>query len=614
MNSKSTWYLFLTAAALLAFILLWEWRRSPPGQLDQAGDRIFPGLSPHLITQIELATSSNLFIKLESADTFWMMVQPVRFPAHSSRINRFLEQLCHLQGVSHLTAQDVNRQGLGAFGFDPPQATVVLHRGTDRIEFQMGDLVPVGDAAYLRVLGAPGLEVVSADLLSLLPAQADDWRDNSLLGMKMPEFSRIDVRMAAPFGFTLDKDTNQHWRLSKPISARADNAKADHLVQQLRNAVLTGFVAESSRTNLDVFGLQSPRVELALGLATNDVLLIRFGLSPSNAPQEVFGWQSSHDQVFRVDKTLVDRLCVPYTELRDRRLLSLPSDVANSVEIRAEETIRLQQSTNTQWIIAAPVSAPADGDVLRDFFQQLNGLEILEIAREVVTDFSAFGLSPPARQILLKRAVPDPAQAVTNRLIMQLDFSTNQADRLLVRRHDENSVYALRLSDFNKLPLAAHQWRDRHVWSFASTNAQSFAIQTSGQIYRLQRGAQGRWELGGLGQSLSDPIPMMLDELIHRLGSMRVDAWLDRGEDKLSRYGIQKAESQIWEIRLVGQSAPLTLKVGDTTPTSASRFAAVMLNDQYWIFELPVTAYSLFLEVLRSLPPAPNTTASNTHS
>jgi hypothetical protein len=613
MKSKSTWYLFLTAACMLAFILLWESRHSPTDQTKRLEKRVFPGLMPHRISQIELVSKSNLVLRVERTNDLWALVQPVRFPAHAGRINRFLEHLSALIGVSVLNAQDLKGQDLTAFGFEPPQLAVVLHHGTDRLEFHLGNRTSVGDETYLRVIGTAGLEVVSSDLLSLLPAKTDDWRDNTLLGMKLPEFSRLEVRMPAPFGFALEQDPHRVWRLAKPLPLRADNAKINHLLQQLRQAVVTGFVDASDGTNLDAFGLQPPRAELALCSATNtnDVLIVRFGLSPTNHPQEVFGWQSQHGQVFRVDKALADSLSVPYTELRDRRLLSVPLEAANCIEMQTGETVILQRLPNDQWVVTSPVSMPADNEIVRAFFRRLNSLDVLEFTKDVVTDFSNFGLASPARRLILRQALPNPVTASTNYLVMQLDFSTNQTDRLLVRRHDENSVYALRLSDFEQLPQAAHQWRDRHVWHYAASNAMSFVVSAPGINHRLRRDTAGRWELAGLNRPLHDPIPMMIDELLHRLGSMQVDAWLARGQDKLESYGMNKDEHQTWEIQLTNRAAPLVLVLGNETHSSTSRYAAVVQEDQPFVFELPPIVYSLFLEVIRSLSSPAAAAASN---
>jgi hypothetical protein len=455
------------------------------------------------------------------------------------------------------------------------------------------------------VIGTTGLEVVPADLRALLPATADDWRDNSLLGMKPLRFNHLEVRMAAPLGFALDQDSNQVWHLTKPMTARADNDKVNHLLQQLRNTVLTSFVPDTGQTNLDVFGLQPPRIELALGLGTNDALVLRFGLSPTNAPQEVLGWQNLHGQVFRVDKAITNTLSVPYTELRDHRLLSLPLDTVNCVEFQADESVVLQQRTNGQWMITAPVRMPADEEVVRGFFHQLNHLEVFEFTKDVVTDFAEFGLAPPARQLHLKQLPRDRASDTTNLFVLQLDFSTNQTDRLWARRHDEKSVYALKLSDFRQLPQNAAQWLDRKVWSFAAMDVRGFSIQSRGQYQRVKRGAAGQWEIAAPSLPLPDPVPMMLEELMHRLGSMRVSAWVDRGETNLDRYGLGKDHRQTWELQLASQPVPLTLDVGEDNPSSASRYASVILYEQRLIFELPSPVSSLLVEVLRALPPAP---------
>jgi hypothetical protein len=608
MNAKSTWYLALATIILFAFIMLWE--RQPAGinRANTPAGRVFPGLTPRHITQIELMTRSNMFVHLVRTNDQWLMIQPVRFPAHSARIERFLEGLRDLTPLSQLTAQDQRRQkqGPAAFGLDPAQVTVILRQGEGRMELHLGDRTPVGEAMYLQVVGMDELKIVPDDLVSRLPQQVDDWRDHTLLGMKPIQFDRFEVRMAAPFGFTLEKDTNQLWHLSQPWVVRADNAKVNHLIHQLQNAVVTRFLPDGARTNLEMLGLQPPRLELVLGSATNDLLQLRFGTSPTNASSEVYGWQNLHGQVFCVARGLVDNLSVPYLELRDRRLVSIPLNTANSIEIRADEHFALQLQTNGQWLITSPAPMPADRELVRNFLQKLNQLEVVEFTKDVVTDFSTYGLANPSRQIMLKHAYPDAAHAVTNELVIQLDFGTNQTDRILVRRSDEKSVYALRLADFLSLPQAAYQLRERRAWSFAVTNIQSLTFTMPGQTNHLRHLANGKWETTLPNQVLPDPLPLMIDELAHRLGSLQVDAWIGRGADNLAAFGLRRPAALTWEAQLADPPISITLELGDPMPQSGGRYAAIVLDQQPMIFQLPSTLSSLLVELLRSLPPTPN--------
>ena len=54
----------------------------------------------------------------------------------------------------------------------------------------------------------------------------------------------------------------------------------------------------------------------------------------------------------------------------------------------------------------------------------------------------------------------------TNSVLVQLFFGTNQNNEVFVRRADEDFVYAVTAEDFNRLPEAAWEFRDRRIWNF----------------------------------------------------------------------------------------------------------------------------------------------------
>jgi hypothetical protein len=604
MRAKSTWQLFLVVVALLAFILLWERRGPSTGERVSHSLKLFPNFLPSQVTQIDIQPQAAARIRLERTNDLWVLTQPVSFPGHTLRITQFLDTIKSLASFTQITAQELldRTNHLAPFGLDPPQTIVVLSQAQARIEFRLGCRSPIGTQAYCQVVGRDGVYVIPSGLLDRMPATVDEWRDNSLLGARAMDFDRLEARMGAPFGFALQHDpTNHLWRLLTPMVARADNPKVDQLVHQLKNAQVSRFLPDPPAGNLELWGLNPAQLELVLGPETNALVVLRFGISPTNSPGEVYALNFQHSNLFLADKELVDRLKVSYTELRDRHLFSGALDGVNSIEINADESFALQRQTNQQWRVVRPISLPADTLRVQDFLNRLGDLEIKEFTKDVVTDFSSFGLAPPARQYLLKQQVPTPSAGGSNVVVVDLGFGTNQPDRVLVRRGDENSVYAVSLEDFDRLPHAAYQLRDRRIWSFASTNVAGLVFTIGGQTRRLNRAGAVQWTLGTTNSPLAEPLPLMLEELVIRLGSLQADPWIARGEDKMVPYGFLKPEHHTLEIRLTQQADPLTIDLGEASPLR-SRYAAVVLDGQRMIFELNPSLYSLYWEVVRQLP------------
>jgi hypothetical protein len=607
MNLKGTAYLFLVALLLLVFILVWERHVPQPDEVQARSMRLFPGFSPGQVVRVEILPHQSPLIRLDRTNEQWFLTQPIQFPAHRDRVLEFLQTIRDLTSSTRISASEVLSQTnhLGAFGLDSPRATIVLRHGQDRIEFRVGDRAPLGSKVYLSIVGMDGLHMVNAQVLDALTPGVDYWRDPFLLRLRSQNCNRLEVRMPPPFGFSLHRDARQKWHLQKPMTARADTTRIDLLLHELQQTTALRFLPDSARARLDTLGLQPPQLELVLGQGTNDLATIHFGHTTTNAPPDVIAMNLQHSNVCEINKDLVDKLRVSYTELRDRHLFSESLEEANTIEIRAEETFSLQRLTNQAWRITAPVDMPADGAMVREFLVRLGQMEILEFTKDVVTDFAEYGLASPARHYTLRTVPVSPNVETAPARTIEVSFGTNQSDRVLTRRGDESSVYAVHLSECERLPTMAHQLRQRQIWDFAVTNIVRLSLNTGGQNISLDRSTNGIWSLRRSAVSLTEPLPMMLDELGARLVSLRANPWLARGEDKLGPYGFLKPQHSTVEILLSHATESLTLELGDATPRQG-RYAAILLDRQRLVFEIDPSLHSLEVEVRRQLAALPS--------
>src|SRR6185503_4886285 len=118
----------------------------------------------------------------------------------------------------------------------------------------------------------------------------------------------------------------------------------------------------------------------------------------------------------------------------------------------------------------------------------------------------------------LKPAAPG---ADTNAVLAQIEFGTNQTDKVYVRRIDENSVYVTRLNEnpaAPPLPTAAFELRDRRIWNFSTNQVTGLTIEFKGKTYKFQRNSRGQLSLTADSQGILHP--SVLDEALFRLGQL----------------------------------------------------------------------------------------------
>jgi hypothetical protein len=555
------------------------------------------------VTGLDVTRGADLSVRVERTNEQWRLKAPVAYRAAPAGIERLIGALVELRQRSFLTAQEVMAQTnwTAAFGLEPPAAIVAAHCGTQRLELRLGKATLLGGQVYLQVIGREGLFVVDADFLKALPGSANEWRDTTLVSLDRVEFDRCEVRPGTNGFAALRDPTYRHWQMTKPLLTRADTARLDLLLHQLQLVRVTQFVTDDPRADLDPFGLQPPERELVIGRGTNDLVTLQIGKSPTNAPNLVYLRHLAQSNVVLAPRAAVEPWLASFREFCDRRLMIFKPEAVDRLEARSEEAFALERLANGSWRITAPYSAPADRLLVLEMLANLADLEFLEFEREVVTDFTTYGLNPPRRQYILKGALTNAAAGSTNQVLAQVDFGNPAGPKLFARRSLENSVVTA--VDNGRLPRAAFELRERRLWNFTTNQIASITVQQRGQTRRLLRTGPAQWTLGpGAAGTVN---PFGLEEAAYRLGRLRAERWVACGEAQLAPFGIPAADYQLTvELAPAEKAKPLSIRFGATAP-SGRRYAAVELEGQPGplIFECPLDIYELVPGNLSLTPP-----------
>jgi hypothetical protein len=590
--------LLALAALLLAYVLVFERRPNDAENPGAEVEKLFPDFDPAKVTAIGIART-NSYVGVERSNDRWQLTNPA-YPAQPTGIEEFLQSIALLQNHASVSAQSVAAQpgGRTVFGLQPEKAKVTIHFGTNRIGFVIGSRTLTGDQLYLQLTGDSRILVTDAKLLDRLPASANEWRHPMLVYDERLAFDHLAVtNETSAFEITRDS-TNQLWKLVRPLVARADGNAIDYLVQQLRTARVSEFVTDDPAADLDRYGLQSPKVQMTLARGTNAVFQLQFGQSPTNDPSLIYARRLSHTNVILLRRELADLLRKPHDFFRDRTLLHFSEPEVSRIEIKARrETFALQRQTEGAWQIVEPFAAPADAEVVREFFSNLAKLEIDRFLRDIETDFSTYGLVQPDSRYTLKTAVTNAA-GPTNIVAAQIAFGTNQVDRIFARRGEESAVYTVSLGDVFRLPQAAFEFRDRRIWNFTSSNVVSVTVNQRGRTRKLERNPQRAW----FAEVVENET---FEELLRRLGALRAVSWRAKGEEQMRLRGFPEIDYQVTlDVNVGGKTEPHTIRFGRLLREGP--LAAVVLEEgQSIIFIFPGP---LFQEVVRSLsfPDAPN--------
>lgn len=589
MNSKHTWTWAVVAATLFAFIFFFErgWQKPAPGP-----EPILPNFKAAAVSSVQVYPAGQFEIRAERVPpggTTWVLTRPISYPAETARIEALLAALERLTPAAPpLTARELRqRPKAGAeYGIENPQATLVIQQDNYSRKVLFGALTAPGDQVFLRVVGVEAIYVVDAGLLKLIPRATNDWRSTAFVDLQPLVFDRLLITNAANVIEFQRDATNDLWRLTRPLQVRADNGRIAAALQKLQTLHVTQFISDDPRADLEPFGLQPAELELAFANGTNPVARLRFGKSPTNDASRVFARREGSAAVVTVAGEPLGPWRSPADFFRDRRLITLPGTIGD-VEVRGEDTFTLQPQSSNGWHMASQ-TFPVDAALADDLLVTLAGMKIVQFVKGAVTepDLRDYGLTPPVRQITLK--MPATTAGATNGVFAQLGFGSTRNDNVFATRAGEDWIYAVKLADFQRLPSASWQLRDRRIWNFTENDVTRLTIRQAGKTREILRLGTNSWSLAPGSQGIINSFA--IEETVHRCGGLAATLWVERAVKDPARYGIStNSLSLTFELK---RGEKFAIEFGGMA-SSQYPYAAVTLDQETWVFEFPRALYQL---------------------
>lgn len=596
MNTKSTWVWISIALGLFAVIFAVEkfGQKPVPGPV-----ALLPDFKASLVTSVQLGLGDQPELQVVRTNGGWQLVKPISYPAQSASIETLLLVLERLGPAVVISGAEVRQHKSTDqdFGFSNPQATLTLRTKEEVRPILIGARTAPGDQIYVQVVGTEAVYVVDAELLNLLPRKLDDWRDTALADLGRMLFDRISVSNAVTT-LDLQRDpTNLLWRLTRPMSARADNQRLHLALQKLNSARVTRFVTDDPRADLESFGFNSPELELTLAQETNLVATLQFGRSPTNDSTQVFARRLGLNAIVTVPKDLLDLWREPLNQFRDPRVVTFTRPV-DQIEFSGGEPFTLQRASSNAWRLAQS-ALPVDTGFANDLVVTLGGLMIEQFKDSITEpDLVRYGLTEPIRQIVISSAVTNGA-GPTNLVVASLTFGTTN-NEYYVRRADENPVYGIRAADFRKLPAAPWQLRERRIWNFTENEVVRLVLQQGEKRSELRRTGTNSWVFAPGSQGIINAFAV--EETVHRFGELAATAWVGRGESQREPFGIGAANNLVLTFELKN-GVKHGIEFGGMSPENYP-YAAVAIDGETWLFEFPIALHQLMLFALGP-PPGP---------
>jgi hypothetical protein len=591
MKSKTTILWFVLAAALFAFIWIYEHHFSE--SVVPSTSLLF-GLRAEAATEFHLSPAGAREISLLRTNNSWFMTKPFAYPAQAGGIGRLLATLEKLTFATRISASELNGKKTtdAGFGFENPQFSVDISAGSQQWHFLIGNRTAPGDQVFIRLVGVEGAFVTDSAWLAQLPRTANEWRDTSVVSpTKVCDW--IVITNGTKVIELQQNPTNHVWRMLRPLQARAAGPRITTALQQLRAVSATRFVTDDAKADLTTFGLQPAETDLWLGHGTNYFAAVHAGKKSADDASQVFARREGWNSVLTIPQAALSAWQGSVNDFRDSHLLELTAPITE-IEVSGENHFTLQSQGEKGWAVVGE-KFPADTESVLAFVKLLASLRAEDFAKDTATpaDLQSFGLANPSRQITLRSVAGD-----TNSTFASLIFGAMETNHIFVKRADENFIYTLAAGDLRRLPDYGLEFRQRQIWNFSVTNVANVTVHQGGLTRQLQRSGTNAWSVVA-GQGLINP--REVEETVRRLGDLAAEGWVARNFPAPENFGFETNNLKQIVIELkTGEKS--TVDFGGLVPNTPTVFAATMLEGERWIFVLPPALAQFVAAYL--IPPA----------
>ncbi len=319
---------------------------------------------------------------------------------------------------------------------------------------------------------------------------------------------------------------NDHgqWRLRKPVEARADPVKMNHLLGILAGLPRLDSVTvgqyESRALDPADFGLREPAARMAFGNAARRYTLAVGGHTPM---RDAVYAQLDHDPAILVTSTnLLDLIPRSADDLRDARLLAgAPASVRGlDLKVQGRPLVRVQREGG-DWILRKPVTARADPARVAAVLDQLFALSAQQFVTERLADPSVYGLDDDEAFLVVQLWQNEEPGG------LKMAFSARgdeQGDRMVAAVGGTGTVYAVRRDAVEALAVPLDSLRDPRLYFMNTDAAAWIRLEDGDQRLLLENYAETGWQVREPVQWKADD--RAVADLLHRLNALRADGTL----------------------------------------------------------------------------------------
>ncbi len=306
---------------------------------------------------------------------------------------------------------------------------------------------------------------------------------------------------------------DERWKLTAPLTARADRFAVDRLLGALTTLGWQRTLDEVTAADV---GLATPRARLTLETkGGNRVLLVGSQLPASDSTIVALDGAKA---AYVVASSFLDDLKKPAADWRDKSLFSAERPAIERLELKAEGSppVTLERRSEELWL-TAPVADRADKEATDALLSRLTNLKAERFVEAGKTD-AELGLAPPAATVtVMLSGASEPYR-------LEIGAATEEGSLARYARAGGETVVID--SDFlADAAKPAEAWRSLKVAAHAAWEVASFTVEDAqGKVAFVREG--GDWKRDGTAVPYTEVADFLTD-----LTELKADRFAQAGEE-----------------------------------------------------------------------------------
>jgi len=463
-------------------------------------------------------------IELRRHDRKWRLEAPFKDQADAAAIERFLSDLDSWQKFETIPAEEIakDKSRLDEFGLSKAKLRVKLIGPDAPPEIIFGGDAALEGRMYVRVGNSDDVFIAAQSVRNDISIKPEEFRDKKLTELATAQITRALLKTAA--GEMELARRGEHWEIVKPLRARGDDQKIADLVAQITTARIEQFVAED-RGDLRPYGLAEPRGSITLfSDGDNQGQMLQIGGVPEKAKEQVYVRFTARNAVYTLPKKIEEILGLKPSDLRDKHLVRLDTDILDRITIEAAgkgKTVLARKEEN--WAIASRNNQAGNAGEVKRLLDQVQAEQVTKFVEDVASELPKYGLDKPQLQLTFSSFASENTAETTagEHPFATIAFGKVDGDNVYARLGDEPFIVAVRRAFLDNIFTDPIQWQELAIFRFKPDEVHKLTVQTDRES-ALIRNANKEWTwVKG-----SDPINQVnVQSLLNTLAVLRAVRW-----------------------------------------------------------------------------------------